>query len=401
VREHIRRIEDRESGCALRIVSFSMDVATGAKPSVVLLDEMHLLTHQEAPRVIGQLRGAQAAIAEGQLVMISTQSDVAPTGLWRQELEKARKVRDGEMHLPGYLPLLYEWPPEMVASGEWKDPRLWKFTNPNINRSVSLDWLKRAYKEAEAAGPAEHARWASQHLNLQNSGGALAADDRWPGAYLWPQAHDPQLQGLEDIIEFSDVVACGVDGGSLDDLMALSVLGRDGEDWLVWTRCWCTPTALERRQSISGLLRDFEEQRDLRIVDPGTDVQEVAELVAQIHRAGKLISVGIDPAGVGAEVAGALEARGLTRDLIVAVGQGFRLAPAYIQLERRLDRGQLAHCGQPIMQWSVRNARRSERGLVTKAAAGIGKIDALVALANAAMVLMEGPPVFDVRACIG
>jgi phage terminase large subunit-like protein len=83
------------------------------------------------------------------------------------------------------------------------------------------------------------------------------------------------------------------------------------------------------------------------------------------------------------------------------VGQGFRLMPAYLALERRLDRGQLAHCGQAIMQWSVSNARRSERGQITKAVSGVGKIDALVAMANAVMVLMEGPPMFDVRACIG
>jgi phage terminase large subunit-like protein len=288
----------------------------------------------------------------------------------------------------------------MVRAGRWKDPATWRLTNPNLGRSVSLDWLKRAYKEAEAAGSAELARWASQHLNLENTGEAIAADDRWAGAYLWPDAHDPQLRDLDDVLDFSDIVAVGVDGGSLDDLMALSVLGRDRADWLTWTRAWCTPTALERRQSISGLLRDFEEQGDLRIVSPGTDVQELAELVAKIHRTGKLLSVGIDPAGVGVEVGEALEAHGVPKELIVAVGQGFRLSPAYIALERRLDRQQLAHAGQPLMQWAVRNAKRSERGLITKAASGVGKIDPLVALANAAMVMQESPPVFDVEAMI-
>ena len=53
------------------------------------------------------------------------------------------------------------------------------------------------------------------------------------------------------------------------------------------------------------------------------------------------------------------------------------------------------------MQWAVRNARRSERGQITKAVSGTGKIDPLVALANAAMVMQECPPVFSADAVIG
>jgi phage terminase large subunit-like protein len=400
VREHLKSIVDRESGCTMRVVTFSMDTATGSKASLALLDEAHLLTHENAPRVIGQIRGAQAAIAEGQLITISTQADTEARGYWRAELGKARKVRDGELRLAGYLPLIYEMPPAMVQSGEWKDPANWKLVNPNLGRSVDLAWLKRSYQEAEAAGSGELARWASQHLNLENTGEAIAADDRWAGAYLWPDAHDPQIATLDDILDYCDVVAVGVDGGGLDDLMALSVLGRDRTDWLTWTRAWCTPAALERRQSISGTLRDFEADGDLRIVSPGADVLELAELVAQIHRRGKLLSVGIDPAGVGVEVGEALEAHGVPKELIVAVGQGYRLMPAYTTLERRLDRQQLAHAGQPLMRWAVRNAKRSERGLITKAASGTGKIDPLVALANAAMVMNESPPMFDVEAMI-
>ncbi|MNV95463.1 hypothetical protein D3C71_1903580 [compost metagenome] len=56
---------------------------------------------------------------EGQLVWISTQSDIAPRGFWKDELTKARAVRDGTLHLPGYAPILYEPPPGMGGgSGE-------------------------------------------------------------------------------------------------------------------------------------------------------------------------------------------------------------------------------------------------------------------------------------------
>ena len=404
VREHLKTIVDRESGCSLRVVSFDMNVATGSKASVVLLDEAHLLTHEDAPRVIGQLRGSQAAIGEGQMITISTQSDTEARGYWRHELTKARSVRDGDLRLSGYCPIIFEFPPQMVRDGGWKDPRRWKLVNPNLGRSVSPEWLKRAYAEAEAAGPGEFARWCSQHLNLENDGGAIHADDRWPGAYLWPEAAGGEdLRTIDDVIAVSDTITCGIDGGGLDDLLALTVLGRDDalDTWFTWTRCWCTPTVLERRQSISGLLRDFEADGDLHIAQPGDDILELANLVAGLYQTGRLTRIGIDPWGIGVEIAQAIEGFGVPRDLIVGVAQGFKLLPAYKGLERRLDQGRLRHCGQPIMQWSARNARRNERGQITKATAGTGKIDALVALACASMAMIEGPPAWDVSAVIG
>ena len=43
---------------------------------------------------------------------------------------------------------------------------------------------------------------------------------------------------------------------------------------------------------------------------------------------------------------------------------------------------------------------KSERGLVTKAVAGIGKIDPAVAMANAAMLVLDAPPPLDIDAMI-
>ncbi|MNB96470.1 Phage Terminase [compost metagenome] len=119
VREHLKRIENKQSGVFIAVKSFSMEAVTGSKPAFALIDEAHLLTSADAARVIGQIRGGMAAMPEGQLVWISTQSDIAPRGFWKDELTKARAVRDGTLHLPGYAPILYEPPPGMGGgSGE-------------------------------------------------------------------------------------------------------------------------------------------------------------------------------------------------------------------------------------------------------------------------------------------
>lgn len=174
----------------------------------------------------------------------------------------------------------------------------------------------------------------------------------------------------------------------------------DDAGWLVWSGSWVYPVALERRKSISGLLRDFEAAGDLRIVAPGRDLAEIGELVRAVYDTGRMWKVGIDSAGIGQDLAAAVEAYGVPRDAVLSMPQGFKLLPAWTSMERRLSEGKLWHCGQTCLSWAVGNCMKSERGLVTKAVAGIGKIDPAVAMANAAMLVLDAPPPLDIDAMI-
>ena len=113
-----------------------------------------------------------------------------------------------------------------------------------------------AAAKAEHEGPDSLRIFAAKHLNIQV--GLALRSDAWAGADYWEQQGDPGLT-LEALIERSDVITVGIDGGGLDDLMALAVLGRDAEtrDWLLWNRTWAHPIVLERRKSEAPRLRDF------------------------------------------------------------------------------------------------------------------------------------------------
>jgi phage terminase large subunit-like protein len=395
-------IECLATGAKLRIITFDANIATGSKPVGVLIDELHLMGPMaKAGSVIGQLRGGQIAAAESFLIFITTQSDNAPTGVFKDELERARKIRDGRLTGRGaqMLPVLYEFPREMQLDKEepWRDPKLWPLVMPNLGRSVALDTMVEKFEEADAKGEHELRRWASQHLNLQI--GLALSGDRWRGADLWPAAEVPDLRSLSQLLERSEVVTIGVDGGGLDDLFGLAVIGREIETrrWLMWAHAWAHPEVLERRQAEEARFREFAKLGQLTICEDATqDLREVADLASRARDAALLPekrAIGLDPHGV-AELLDELLLAGFDREQITAVPQGFRLQSAIVGLERKLKDKTAVHGGLELMSWCIGNAKVEPRGnaqMISKAIAGRGKIDPLIATLNAAKLMELAP----------
>lgn len=392
VREHLKTIIYRPTGAFLKVKSFDPKIVTGAKPAGVLLDELHVIAEaKDADRVIGQLRGGLISQPEGFLLTITTQSERTPAGVFKAELAKARAVRDGRTKAP-LLPVLYEFPPGV----EWRDPANWHMVTPNNGRSITVDRLIPDFHAAEAAGEGEFRRWASQHLNVEI--GLALRDDAWAGAEYWQQQAEPGLT-LAGLLARCEVATVGIDGGGLDDLLGLAVVGRERGTgrWLAWCRAWAQPVVLKRRQQIAATLKDFAAAGEVRIVDRvGDDLEELVSICREVADAGLLPpqhGIGIDP-GNSHAVVDALSAAGFEADQMAAVSQGWRLGGAIKLAERKLAEGALFHAGQAVMAWSVGNAKVEPKGnamLITKQASGSAKIDPLMAMFNAVELMARAP----------
>jgi phage terminase large subunit-like protein len=408
-RDHVKEIVDRKTKAVLKIKTFDTGVLTGVKPAGVLIDELHeIASVHDADRVIGQIRGGLLPNPEGFLVFITTQSERPPAGVFRSELTKARMIRDGQLTGVPMLPVLYEFPMDMIRGGEgaaWRDPANWWMVNPNHGRSITIPRLVSDFEAAKSSGEEEIRRWASQHLNIEI--GLALRSDRWAGADHWEHAEERGLT-LESLIARSDVVTIGIDGGGLDDLFGFTVIGRETETrrWLLWTHAWAHQSVLERRKSEAARLLDFERDGDLTIVrGSDDDIEDIAETVAMIEDSRKLASVGLDPVGIGT-VVDALAERGIVGDRVIGIPQGWKLAGAIKTMERKLADGTLIHAGQPLMSWAVGNAKVEPKGnaiSITKAAAGTAKIDPLVAAFNAVALMATnpeaqgGPSIYETR----
>jgi phage terminase large subunit-like protein len=398
VQDHIRTITHRVTRASLKVVAADTDTVSGKKAGRVLVDEHWLFgTKSTASAMFMEVLGGQVSRPEGWVIFLTTQSDKPPAGVFLEKLRYARDVRDGRVLDRKFLPILYEFPPEMLKSKSYLDPANFYITNPNLGRSVSGEWLAHELRKHQHKTDGTLQQFLAKHLNLEI--GLTLSSDRWAGAEFWEGAG--QTLTLEALLERSEVATIGLDGGGLDDLLGLVVLGRDRQTRkrLMWAHAWAHKIVMERRQEIAPRLRDFEAAGDLTVVEfPGEDVLQVVDVICRVRDAGLLPeahAIGVDPAGIGAIVDElTTESRGFTLEQITAIQQGWKLNGAIKTTERDLAGGELIHGGQPLMAWCVGNAKVVQVGnaiTITKQASGTAKIDPLMAGFSAVTLMAMNP----------
>jgi phage terminase large subunit-like protein len=400
-RDHVKTIVDLRNNSELKVKTFDVNILAGTILFIAMLDELHLLGRSpHTPKVPRQIRGGLEKTPEGLLVIATTQSDDIPAGAFKDELQNARRVRDG--HFKGkvsrsLLPVLYEFPEAIGRHRErWGDPANWPMVMPNLGRSVVLESLVADWQTEQSKNEQAIRIWASQHLNIEMGLGLTT--DGWSGADFWVSSTDDTLT-LESLIERSETVVVGVDGGGLDDLFGLAVLGREKETkhWLSWSHAWCHRGVLNRRLSIASRLEQFAAAGELTIVDDRLDdVSAIIDIVARIKEAGVLACVALDIEGPYGEFVDALDTIEVTEasEQIVGIGQGYRLMGAIKTVERKLANGTMTHARSNLMEWVIGNVKIEPTATAiraTKQNAGDAKIDPWCALMDAATVMVKNP----------
>lgn len=435
---HERLIRHRVTRAELKVIAADTNTVGGSQAGFVLVDELWLFGKRaNAGDMLEEATGGLASRPEGFVVYLSTHSNEAPAGVFKEKLEYFRDVRDGVIDDPHSFGMLFEWPEAMLEAQAYLKPDNFYVTNPSIGRSVTAEFIHRKIRKSSSGdgevdeddGETETLQVVlAKYLNVEI--GLKLRRDRWRGADSWEAAGDRCLT-LDDLLARCEVVVVGIDGGGLDDLFGLCVAGRERgtKRWLYWFRAWAWPEVLKRRKSEAPKLKDFIADGDLilcghnggpaveewnepdaietaQAIDIGDDdlvaapieedVAQIVALIAQVQDSGLLPAkgaIGLDPQGVGALV-DALAEIGLVHPQVVAIGQGFRLSSAVWSMERKLKMNMLVHDGSRLMLWCVGNAKAEQKGnavVITKETAGKAKIDPLIAGFNATKLLEANP----------
>lgn len=425
VQDHIRTITHRTTNATLKVVAADSNTVSGKKAVGVLVDELWLFGKDaKAYAMLMEATGGLASRPEGFIIYLTTQSDEPPAGVFKEKLEYARNVRDGLVDDPQFLPVIYEFPTHLIKAKAYLQPENFYITNPNLTRegsndgSVNVAYIQREHKKALNGDEGNLRIFLAKHLNVEI--GMNLRADRWPGAEYWQQAAKIPRVTVQYLIDNCEVITAGVDGGGLDDLLGLALVGREkfytevtipehndeetGElipakrvmvkRWVAWMHGWAHPSVLKRRKDIESKLRDFAKQKNLTLAAYiGEDTAKVGEIIGRVDRSGLLYQVGMDPACIGG-ILDAILQEDVEPEKMVKVNQGFRLAASILTTERKLAESVLVHDGNDAGNWYVGNAKMVVRGngkYITKQVSGTAKIDPLMALFNAIELMSLNP----------
>ncbi|MFA3103948.1 terminase large subunit [Acinetobacter pittii] len=395
ISEHTKTITHLVTNATLKVVAAEANTVGGKKASWILIDELHLF--QKNPNAASMFREATGGLAsrtEGCVIYLTTQSSEVPCGVFKQKLDYARDIRDGIKENKKFLPLIYEYPKHMIESEEYLKKENFHIPNPNYGTSVDIEQLEDDFDQAKDSTEENDLRdFLAKRLNVEI--GMNLRANRWAGAEYWnAKAKDIQI---DQLIELSDVITLGIDGGGLDDLLGFAALGRLSEDpriWWLWNHAWANKIALERRKENVPKYEDFKSEGSLTVVDRiGDDIDQLAAIAKKVYDSGKLNKIGLDPLGLGGLLDGLLEA-GIPEESMFAVPQGYKLMSYILTTERKLAEGNLYHAGQQLMTWAAGNARVVMVGngmRITKQESGVGKIDPLIATFNAVALMSLNP----------
>jgi phage terminase large subunit-like protein len=404
VRESQREVQHRTMRSTLSVITG--DSATGSKAGFVFVDELwEFGSISNAADILREATGGLASRPEGFVIYSTTQSDKPPAGVFKEKLKFARDVRDGRIVAPWFLPVLFEYPAELLEAKAWRDPKTWYITNPNFGASVDEAFLVRKYQEEMEAGLERFRGFLAKHLNVE-PGNALQTD-HWVGAPAWlaSSSQDENCRELGELLARCDVVTIGVDAGGANDWMGLAVIGRElgTRRWLAWTRAWVYEKALGYFKDEAPRWRDFAADGDLVIIEcMGADIEQMTDLVVQVQDSGKLIRIGMDTAGTAKIINEAMVFAGVDAKLFIGIRQNWALTGVIKLAERKLVDGSLVHAGQAMMAYCVTNARTESKGnavWITKEVSK-GKIDPLMGLFDAAECMAIAPAPVDVDAMI-
>lgn len=144
-----KRIVHRKSGSVYRAISADAHTKHGFNASMVIYDELHAAPNRELWDVLTTSQGARL---QPLTLAISTAGYDRHSILY-ELYEYARKVRDGVVDDPTFLPVLYEAPKD----ADWTDEQVWHAVNPALGDFRSLEEMRIAARRAKEIPSAENA----------------------------------------------------------------------------------------------------------------------------------------------------------------------------------------------------------------------------------------------------
>jgi len=312
----------------VKVLASDGDLMLGMNPHAFVIDEV---LAQKKFDIMENLESGVGMRQQPLGVYLSTAAEDGfnPCNL---KIEYARQVRDGHVKDMTFFPVIYELP----ADADWKDEENWKKVNPNLDVTVTLDFLRGEFVKA-LRNKADEIKFKRRYLNMP-----IASINAWLSMEKWSNCrNDIKMEDLKGQRCF-----VGLDLSSTTDISAVMFYFPD------FCACfglyYCPKTAFENKIEYGMMFKD-----ELRII-PGSiiDYGVIGTDLNEMKKEYKIECIGFDPWNAK-EFSNSLEKDGFT---MIQIGQSAKeLTDPIKQLENQIIAGNICHFNSPILKWMAGN----------------------------------------------
>lgn len=342
----VKLVDGEPDGGSFKPISAEAYSKHGDNLHGIVIDELHTQPNRELTDTLVTSTGSRRQ----PLIFYITTADYVRDSVCNEKHEYAKRVRDGIVSDPEFLPVVYE----ASREDDWTSPEVWRKANPNYGVSVKEDYFIRQCRKAKD-DPAFENTFKRLHLNIQTE-----AVNRCLNMISWVAAGngvDPRTWRLEALARFAGKpCVAGMDFGSSDDLTALVLLFRTGVGkYAAIPWFWLpkmgrhTKDIVQREQYLTWVAQGFIEVTDGAQTEYPAVRRKILELW-KVYRFGKLI---IDKAMFGNETAVQFKEDGI--DVVDFTQSWLNYAAPMKRMKELVVDQAIEHGNNPVLSWMAAN----------------------------------------------
>ncbi len=383
---YVKAITWEKVNGSYKAISAEANTKHGYNTHLAIIDELHAQPNRDLVDVLMTSTGARRQ----PLIIHITTSDYDRESICNEKYDYASKVRDGIFEDRSFLPVIYE----ASRDDDWTDPNVWARANPNLDVSISQEYLDRECRRAQESPTYENV-FKRLHLNIRTE-----QDVRWLQMPKW----DACAGEVDPKVLEGQICYAGVDLSSTTDVTAL-VLAFPGEDgrYALLPFFWVPGENAHKRERADKVPYVTWARQGLVTLTDGNvvDYDRIRTTFGELNTKYNIKQIAIDR-WCATHLITQLQGDGFD---VVPFGQGYASMSAPTkEFEKLVLGGQLSHGGNPVLRAMASNVtveQDAAGNLKPSKAKSTERIDGIVASIMALGVSMAAevtcPSVYETR----
>ncbi len=335
-----KRIVNYRNSGFYQVLSSESFTKHGLNVSGLIFDEVHAQPNRKLYDVLTKGSGDAR---EQPLYFLITTAGTDRNSICYELHQKAKDILDGRKIDPSFYPVIYG----LSENDDWHDEANWYKANPSLGKTISIERVRDAYREA-LENPTEENLFKQLRLNMW-----VSSLTRFIPEHIWDLGNESinlaELEGRE--------CYAGLDLSSVEDITAFVLMfppRNDTEKYIMLPYFWIPEESIPRRVKRASVPYDAWHQKEFLLATEGNVIHYdfIEKFIEELGHTYHILEIAFDRWGA-TQMTQDLQGMGFT---VVPFGQGYKeMSPPTKEFYKLLMEGQIQHGGNPVLKWMAGN----------------------------------------------